>query len=882
MSASQNGDEPNGQSPPTDFKGRIPPETRRPGASDVVPVGGSEKAEPEAMVDVPQELPVLPIRNAVVFPGTIMPLSVSREKSKRLLDAALAGNKLVAAVAQRNAQVEDPALSDLYWVGTACLVLKLLKMPDGTESLVVHGLARIGIETLLRTDPFMVARVNPRHDSTDVSTEIEALMHNARHAAEQIMARTPGIPDEASVVLANISAPGNLADFLAANLSLGLVHKQELLETFDVVERLKKVNATLISQLDVLELSEKLQDQVREQIDTSQRKYYLQQQLKAIQKELGEGDARGVEVERYRKLILDAKMSEAAEKEALRELDRMEKIPQASPEYSIVQDYLNWLTELPWSTATEDSLDVNRAAEILDEDHFGLEKIKKRILEFLAVRKLSPESRGPILCFAGPPGVGKTSLGKSIARAMGRNFIRMSVGGVRDEADIRGHRRTYIGALPGRIIQEIRRSGSNNPVFMLDEVDKIGSDFRGDPSSALLEVLDPQQNYTFQDHYLGVPFDLSHVLFIATANYLDPIPPALRDRMEVIQLPGYAPIEKLQIAVRYLVPRQVAENGLSSEKVSFDEDAIRLVIQGYTMEAGVRNLEREIGTICRGIAAKVARGDIEGETVTHEKVPEYLGPIKFDREIAMQTSVAGVATGLAYTPAGGDIIFIEATRMPGNGNLSLTGQLGEVMRESAHAAFSLVRSRARKFGIDPKELAGTDVHVHVPAGAIPKDGPSAGVGMLTALVSLMTGRPTRADAAMTGEITLRGLVMPVGGIKEKVLAAARAGITTIIMPKRNEKDLHDLPKDAVEKLDFVFVDRIEEVLEAALEKRRRRPADAPAKIRPVPARKTRAGTPSRRGKAAAGRKRKTRTTKRKPASKRTKAKPRRKSRMLTR
>ena len=822
MSTSHDGSESENDRPSRPGGGVQIPPAEAGSPPDVVPVGGPEKPAPEVAVEIPEELPILPIRNAVAFPGTIMPLTVIREKSKRLLDAALGGNKLIGLVAQRSGQVEDPTQADLYWVGTACLILKLLKMPDGTESIVVHGLARIGIVTLLRADPFMVARVHPRHDAAETSTQIEALMHNARHAAEQIMSRTPGIPEEAGIVLANISAPGNLADFLAANLSLGLVHKQEILETFDVVERLKKVNATLVSQLDVLELSEKLEDQVREQIDTSQRKYYLQQQLKAIQKELGEADARTMEMDRLREQIAQAKMPEAAEKEALRELERMEKIPQASPEYSLVQDYLSWLIELPWSLGTEDLLDVNRAEQILDQDHFDLEKVKKRILEFLAVRKLSPQSRGPILCFAGPPGVGKTSLGKSIARALGRKFIRMSVGGVRDEADIRGHRRTYIGALPGRIVQEIRRAGSNNPVFMLDEVDKIGADFRGDPSSALLEVLDPQQNHTFQDHYLGVPFDLSRVLFIATANYLDPIPPALRDRMEVIHLPGYAPRDKLQIATRYLVPRQIAENGLSPERVSFDEPALELIIQGYTMEAGVRNLEREIGSICRGIAAKVARGALEGEQVTSEKVAEYLGPIKFDREIAMRTSIAGVATGLAYTPAGGDIIFIEATRMPGSGDLSLTGQLGEVMRESAHAAFSLMRSRSREFGIRPAELANSDIHIHVPAGAIPKDGPSAGVGILTALVSLMTGKPTRADLAMTGEITLRGLVMPVGGVKEKVLAAARAGIATVILPKRNEKDLVDLPADVLEKVEFVFAENVEQVLEAAMEKRRRR------------------------------------------------------------
>lgn len=783
---------------------------------NVVRVGGQDDAETDASIIIPDELPVLAIRNAVAFPGTIMPLTVSREKSKRLLDAAIIGNKLVAVVAQKSANVDDPTLEDLYWVGTACMVLKLLKLPDGTESLIVHGLARIGIEALVRIDPYMVARVHARQDEVEMNTEVEALVHNVRHSADQIIRQSPGVPEEAAVVLANIEAPGALADFLASNLSLGLVHKQELLETFDVVERLKKVNATLASQLDVLEMSEKLQTQVRSQIDKTQRHYYLQEQLKAIQKELGETDARSAELDLLREKVLKAKMPPSVEKEAMREIDRMSKIPQASPEFPMAEDYLGWLTELPWSVSTQDLLDIDRAEKILDDEHFGLEKVKKRILEFLAVRKLSPNSRGPILCFAGPPGVGKTSLGKSIAHALDRKFIRLSVGGVRDEADIRGHRRTYIGALPGRVIQEIRRAGSNNPVFMLDEVDKIGSDFRGDPSSALLEVLDPQQNDTFTDHYLGVPFDLSRVMFIATANYLDPIPPALRDRMEVIHLPGYAPYEKLQIARRYLVPRQIKENGLDAERVAFDDEALRRVIRGYTREAGVRNLEREIGSICRGVAAKVARGLLDTENITPDKVTEYLGPIQFESETAMRTSLAGVVTGLAYTPAGGEIIFIEATAMPGNGHLTLTGQLGDVMRESAHAAFSLVRSRSKDFGTNERRLGNTDVHIHVPAGAVPKDGPSAGVGMLTALVSLLSDRPTRANLAMTGEITLRGLVLPVGGVKEKVLAALRAGIETVILPARNRKDLHELPPHVAEKLNFIFAERVDDVLDAAL------------------------------------------------------------------
>jgi ATP-dependent Lon protease len=773
-------------------------------------------------VKVPEELPVLTVRNAIVFPGTIMPLSVGREKSKRVVAHVLRGDKLIGVVAQRQPDVEDPTLDDLYRIGTVGLVLKLLNMPDGTQSIIVHGLARFGVESVLQQEPFILARAHSRYDEVEQTPEVEALTHTVRQQALEVIGMLPGVPDEARVVLNNLDTPGALADFLSANLSLDLPQKQELLETFDVAERLRKISEMLTSQLEMLELSKKIQDEVKGRIEKNQREYYLQEQLKAIQQELGQTDARTAEIEDFRARVKAAHMPDLVATEAERELSRLQKIPQASPEYSVTVDYVTWLCELPWSRSTEDSLDIDKAEKVLDEDHHDLAKIKKRILEFLAVRKLRPEGRGPILCFAGPPGVGKTSLGQSIARALGRHFIRMSVGGVRDEADIRGHRRTYIGALPGRIIQEIRKADSNNPVFMLDEVDKMGQDFRGDPSSALLEVLDPEQNHSFTDHYLGVPFDLSHVMFIATANYVDPIPPALRDRMEVMELPGYTEADKLHIAKRYLVPRQRKQNGLAADQARFTDAALRDIIAGYTREAGVRNLEREIGAVCRGIAARIARGQTQTTTVTPRKLETYLGPVRFLSELAQRTSVPGVVTGLAFTPTGGTIIFVEATRMPGKGSLTLTGQIGDVMRESAHAAFSLVRSRAGALHIDGEALARSDVHIHVPAGAIPKDGPSAGVAMTTALVSLLTDRPCRHDVGMTGEITLRGLVLPIGGIKEKVLAAQRAGIKTVILPEQNRKDLVDVPKDTREKLEFIFVERIDQVLHHALEKPRER------------------------------------------------------------
>jgi len=753
----------------------------------------------------------------VIFPGTVVPLSIGREESRRLLDDVLPDQKVIATVCQRDADTDKPAPQDLYEYGTAVAVLKLLRMEDGSQSAVVHGLVRIKIVEWLATQPYMRARIEVLRDVVDTSRELEALVVNVREVATRIIKLSPNIPDEAAMVLNNIDQPGALADFLASNLTIDLPEKQKLLEELNVKARLHAVYVQLQRQLELLELSNKIENQVRANIDKSQREYFLQEQMKAIQAELGHVDQKTAEIAELRSKIEKAGMPQAVAKEALRELDRLERLPNVSPEYNIIRTYLDVMTELPWGVSTQDNLDVNRARRILDRDHYDLNKVKQRILEYLAVRKLAPDSRGPILCFVGPPGVGKTSLGQSIARALGRKFIRMSLGGIRDEAELRGHRRTYIGAMPGRIIQEIRKAGTNNPVFMLDELDKVGADFRGDPTSALLEILDPAQNNTFQDHYLNVPFDLSKVMFIGTANYMAPVPPALRDRMEVLELPGYTEREKLQIAMKYLVPRQLKENGLKPSQAKWTEPAVVRIIRGYTREAGVRELERQIGSVCRAIAALVAAGKARSRKVTAKLVEDVLGPHKYESELAQRTSMPGVATGLAYTPAGGEIIFVEAAAYPGKGTLTLTGQIGDVMRESVQAAYSLVKSRAEQLGIDAGQLTKRDIHVHVPAGAVPKDGPSAGVAMFTALASLLTDRPIRADVAMTGEITLRGLVLPVGGVKEKVLAAKRAGIKTVILPQRNRKDLPEVPADAKRQLKFRFAETVDDVLSVALD-----------------------------------------------------------------
>jgi len=782
--------------------------------SGVVDVGIESKGSPEdRALEIPDRLPLLPIRDTVAFPGTVMPLQISREKSKRVLDLALAGSRMIAAVAQRSAETEDPRLDDLYRVGTACIILKMLKMADGTDTIIVHGLERVGIETITDRKDYLEATVHAHVDPKEATTEQKALMHTIRTAADRIIHLSPNVPDEARDVLNNIESPGGLGDFLAANLPLGLVHKQEILETFDVTDRLRKVNLAVANQLDVLELSNKIQKKVKSQVDEAQREYYLREQLKAIRKELGEQEGVSPTLDRLRERIHAAKMPEAVEAEANREVDRMEHIPQTSPEYGMALDYVESLVDLPWSVTTEDNLDLHRAEQILDEDHHGLEKVKKRILEFLAVRTLKSDSRGPILCFAGPPGVGKTSLGQSIARAMERKFIRISLGGIRDEATIRGHRRTYIGAMSGRIIREIRRAGSSNPLFMLDEVDKIGQDARGDPMSALLEVLDPAQNATFSDHYLGVPFDLSKVLFIGTANYMGAIEPALRDRMEIIELSGYTRQEKLMIARKHLLPRQLLENGLTAEHLELNDECLSVIISDYTREAGVRSLERKIGSVCRARAASVVRKESTEPTISVDEVRKILGRREHESEVAATRLVPGVVTGLAFTPAGGEILFIEATKMPGTGQLNLTGQLGDVMRESAWAASSIIRSHLDVWKIKRGMYRSHDYHIHVPAGATPKDGPSAGVAMLCAMTSMLIDQPIDPTIGMTGEITLSGRILPVGGIRDKVLAAHRAGIKTVILPARNEQDLEEIPADIRGQINFQLVDSISELFD---------------------------------------------------------------------
>ena len=775
--------------------------------------GRSRDAE-EDENGIPSSAAVLTVRNMVLFPGSVVPLAVGREKSQRLLNDALPNQKILVTVCQKDPDLDDPKIEDLYEIGTAVMVLKMLEMEDGNQTVIVHGMSRVRIDQWISTEPYFRAQITELPDSVVESTETEALMFNVRALAQRVITMAPNVPDEAAAVLGNIDQPAALADFLAANLDIDVPDKQLLLEEIDVQRRLRAVADRLQHQIEVLELSGKIQSQIKANIDKTQRQYFLQEQLKAIRKELGQVDDKTAEVQELRDKITAAAMPEATHAECIRELDRMENIPTASPEYNVIRTYLDWMVELPWSITTEDKLDVARAEKILNEDHYDLEKVKRRVLEYLAVRKLAPESRGPILCFVGPPGVGKTSLGQSIARALGRKFIRMSLGGMRDEAELRGHRRTYIGAMPGRMIQEIRKAGTNNPVFMLDELDKVGMDFRGDPTAALLEVLDPAQNATFQDHYLNVPFDLSKVMFIATANYMEPVPPALRDRMEVIELPGYTHREKLYIAMRYLVKRQLKDNGLTATQAKWTKEAVSRIIDDYTREAGVRELERQIGSVCRGVAAMIAGGKARSRTIKPALVVDLLGPAKYESEVALRTAVPGVATGLAYTPAGGEILFVEAAMYDGSGKLVLTGQIGDVMRESVQAALSLVKSRPDKSDV-VAQLAQKDIHVHVPAGAVPKDGPSAGVAMFTALTSLLAGEPVRPDVAMTGEITLRGLVMPIGGVKEKVLAAHRAGIRTVLLPARNKKDTADIPAEISKALKFVFVSSVDDVLKAA-------------------------------------------------------------------
>ncbi len=769
--------------------------------------------------NLPAVLPILPLFDAALFPKMVLPLVVMEKDSIKLVDEAMAKDRIIGlVVSKKQENVRTQPAGDLAKVGCSALILKMAKSEDDKAQMLVQGLSRFKIKSFLDGKPYLQAEVAHFEDIEQQNDQTAALMANIVKQFVRIVELSPGLPREIAQMAGSIKEPGTLADMIASTINSSPEEKQKVLEIQDAAMRLKMVTRLVNHQLSILELGNKIQSQVKGDMDKRQREYYLRQQLKAIKEELGETDEGSVEIDEYRTKIHERGLPEEAVKEAERELDRLSKMHPSSAEYTVASTYLDWLTELPWNESTTDNLDIKKARKVLDDDHFGLEKPKRRIIEYLAVRKLKPDSKGPILCLAGPPGTGKTSLGASIARALGRKFHRISLGGVRDEAEIRGHRRTYVGALPGRIIQGLRRAGSNNPVFMMDEIDKVGSDFRGDPSSALLEVLDPEQNYTFSDHYLDVPFDLSKVMFICTANILDTIPSALRDRMEVIQLLGYTEDEKVKIAQRYLVPRQRKENGISAKQITFTAGAVRKVITGYTREAGLRNLEREIATICRGVATKIAEEEIESASIRLEDVAEYLGPVKFTSEAKARMTTPGVAMGLAWTPVGGDLLFIEATSMKGSKGLTLTGQLGDVMKESASAALSFIRSHAKQLNIDEDFFSTHDIHVHVPAGAIPKDGPSAGVTMLTALVSLLTNKKIRKDLAMTGEITLRGQVLPVGGIKEKMLAAHRAGIKMAIMPKENEKDLADIPEKVRNDIDFHFVDRMMDVVRLAIAK----------------------------------------------------------------
>jgi ATP-dependent Lon protease len=782
---------------------------------DIVDTG----AEPPPAI--PPEVPVLPLRDTVLFPNSFMPLAVARESSVRLIDEAITTNKVIGVFTQRDPATEEPGQDDLYPIGTATHIHKMFKLPDGSLRLIVQGLGRLRLDRVVSTRPFLRAEVSEAKEvllEAD-AIEIDALQRNIRSNFQQVVQLSPVLSDDLQSLAMNITDPGRLADFIASSLgTITTQTKEEVLETLDIRARMDALNRLLIKELEVLELGSKIQSQVQSEVGKNQREYFLREQMKAIQKELGEGDDQAREIEELREKIEAAGMPEEAKKDALRELDRLAKMPAAAAEYTVARTYIDWLVALPWNTRTDEIIDLKKTKAVLDADHTGLEKAKDRVLEYLAVRKLNPDVKGPILCFLGPPGVGKTSMAKSIASSLERKFVRVSLGGMRDEAEIRGHRRTYIGALPGQVIQGLRRAESKNPVFILDEIDKLGSDFRGDPASALLEVLDPEQNNTFRDHYLDVPFDLSEVLFITTANMLDTIPAPLRDRMEVLELPGYTGEEKLEIAKDHLVAKQIANNGLMPDQITFTDEALRAVIHGYTREAGVRNLEREIGSLCRKVARRRAEGDMTPIAITPEAVVDMLGAPRFmDEEVRDRTREPGVAVGLAWTPNGGEVLFVEASRMAGAGSLTLTGHLGDVMKESARTALSWFRSHAARYGVDAAFYKDAEIHLHVPSGAIPKDGPSAGVTMVAALASELSGRPVRGDVAMTGEITLSGKVLPVGGVKEKVLAARRLGIFTIILPKQNEKNVNeDLNPNLRKEMTVHYVDSVDEVLAIAL------------------------------------------------------------------
>jgi len=767
---------------------------------------------------VPDTIPLLPVRDVVVYPFMILPLFVGREKSVRAVDESLSRDRLILLVAQRDAEKEDPGVDEIHSVGTVAMIMRMLKMPDGRVKVLVQGLTRARVLGIERRDPYFEARIVEIHEAEGVTSaiEVEALIRSVKELVSKSVTLGKQIAPDVVVIVSNLDHPGRLADLVASHLDLKIEQAQEVLDLFDPIQRLKKIGELLSKEIELLEVQQRIQSQAREEMDKTHREYYLREQMKAIQKELGETDDRGQELQELEQKIKKAKMPAEVEAEAKAQLGRLNRMHPDAAEASVIRTYLDWLIELPWSRQTKDKLSIKQASKILDEDHYNLEKVKERILEYLAVRKLKKKMKGPILCFVGPPGVGKTSLGRSIARAMGRKFVRISLGGVRDEAEIRGHRRTYIGALPGRIIQGIKQAGSNNPVFMIDEVDKVGIDFRGDPSSALLEVLDPEQNFSFSDHYLGVPFDLSSVMFICTANLADPIISALRDRLEIIDISSYTEEEKLHIAKRYLIPRQYQEHGIDGKRLLITDEAILKIIDEYTREAGLRNLEREIARVCRKVAREVAEGKRGQTRATATVLQRYLGAPKFLPDPEQETDEVGVATGLAWTQTGGDIIYIECSILRGKGNLSLTGHLGEVMKESAQAALSYARSRAADLGIKDDVFTRCDIHIHVPAGAIPKDGPSAGITMATALLSALTKVPVKRDVAMTGEVTLRGKVLPVGGVKEKVLAARRMGIHTVLIPARNDKDVKELPANVKRGMEFILVDHMDRVLEGAL------------------------------------------------------------------
>ncbi|MBI3065066.1 MAG: endopeptidase La [Deltaproteobacteria bacterium] len=776
-----------------------------------------EQESKTTQVEIPNILPLLPIRDIVIYPYMMLPLFVGRDVSIRAVEESLSRDRLIFLVSQKNSAEENPNPADIHRVGTIASIMRMLKLADGRVKILVQGLSKGEVDTYLRERPFFEVKIRKVIEPTlsEVPIEVEALMRTAKEKIEQIL-NLKNLPPEIVMVTDNIGDPGVLADLVASNLRLKNEESQAILEIFDPIERLKKVNELLARELELSTMQARIQNQAKEEMSKTQRDYFLREQMKQIQQELGEGDDRAEEISELRKQIDKAKMPPEVKREADKQLRRLEQMHPESSEASLVRTYLDWLVELPWSKRTKDNLDLEKAKQVLDEDHYDLEKVKERILEYLAVNKLRRKIKGPILCFVGPPGVGKTSLGRSIARALERSFVRVSLGGVRDEAEMRGHRRTYVGALPGRIIQGVKQAGSNNPVFMLDEIDKVGADFRGDPSAALLEVLDPEQNHAFSDHYLNLPFDLSNVLFICTANLLDPVPPALADRMEVIQLSGYTNEEKLEIARKFLIPRQLEDNGISTKHLEFSNDALLRIIAEYTKEAGLRNLERELASICRKVARKVAEGKSELTKLTRANIHSFLGAPKFLPEAEQEHHEIGVGTGLAWTSTGGEVLYVEASLSKGRGNLTLTGQLGDVMKESAQAAVSYARAHAKKLGIEEDFYQKLDIHIHVPAGAIPKDGPSAGITMATALISALTKRPVSRDVAMTGEITLRGRVLPIGGLKEKSLAAFRAGIKTVILPDRNEKDMDEIPKALRRKLHWVLANNMSDVLKTAL------------------------------------------------------------------